>query len=403
MLAGSSGGVTLDNLVVVGDSLSAGFQNFSLLDTQQPNGYANLIAKQAGVPLNLPLISSPGIPAVLTIEGTIEGFPLIVPSSTGVGARENPTVQATDLAVPGFLIGDILNTVPHGPPFSPASPIDYLAFSVLGQPGLFVPPPAGPIAKSEVEWAEALKPSFVILWGGNNDALAAVMAGTDTVLTPLSSFESSFSQTIGRLAATHATVVVANIPDVTNLPYLVPVSVLPPNILYPANATYATLDGLSAAFAYLAANPASTYTLGNGQTLTATEIANIQSAVNQYNEIILKYALRNHATLVDTNLLVKVLSVFGYYVNGKHLTTQFLGGLFSLDGVHPTNTGYAILANTFIAVIDLSYGKHIPLVDVSAVNAADPLMQYYVPPSAKLPAAVLRQDASQLLKNMLVR
>src|SRR5947209_8453702 len=47
----------LSSLVVVGDSLSAGFQNGSLMDSQQPNGYASLVAAQAGVPLPLPLIA----------------------------------------------------------------------------------------------------------------------------------------------------------------------------------------------------------------------------------------------------------------------------------------------------------------------------------------------------------
>jgi hypothetical protein len=37
----------LSRLVVVGDSLSAGVQNFSLLDSQQKHGYASVIAGQA--------------------------------------------------------------------------------------------------------------------------------------------------------------------------------------------------------------------------------------------------------------------------------------------------------------------------------------------------------------------
>ena len=53
----------LSRLVVVGDSLSAGFQNGSLLGSQQVNGYASLLANQAGVDLPLPLIAAPGIPA----------------------------------------------------------------------------------------------------------------------------------------------------------------------------------------------------------------------------------------------------------------------------------------------------------------------------------------------------
>src|SRR5579864_4034972 len=57
----------LSRLVIIGDSLSAGFQNDSLLDSQQPHGYASLIAAQANVSLALPLIAPPGIPNVLEL------------------------------------------------------------------------------------------------------------------------------------------------------------------------------------------------------------------------------------------------------------------------------------------------------------------------------------------------
>src|SRR5260370_9632182 len=57
----------LTRLVVVGDSLSAGFQNGSLLDSQQVHGYANLVAQQAQTNLPLPLISFPGPPNVLAL------------------------------------------------------------------------------------------------------------------------------------------------------------------------------------------------------------------------------------------------------------------------------------------------------------------------------------------------
>ena len=53
--------------VFIGDSLTAGYQNGSLLDTQQTNGYANLIAQQAKFVLALPLIASPGAPNVMTL------------------------------------------------------------------------------------------------------------------------------------------------------------------------------------------------------------------------------------------------------------------------------------------------------------------------------------------------
>ena len=58
----------------------------------------------------------------------------------------------------------------------------------------------------------------------------------------------------------------------------------------------------------------------------------------------------------------------------RRLTTDFLGGLFSLDGIHPTNTGYAIIANEFIKALNHRFHAGIPPVDVEAVLSDDPLV-----------------------------
>jgi hypothetical protein len=79
------------------------------------------------------------------------------------------------------------------------------------------------------------------------------------------------------------------------------------------------------------------------------------------------------------NGLFSRLAVTGFNVtvNGRvvHLSTAMFGGLFSLDGIHPTNTGYAILANETIAAINAAFpgSRPIPLVNVNQVAAADPL------------------------------
>src|SRR6266851_1141852 len=101
----------LSRLVVVGDSLSAGFQNGSLLDVQQVHGYASLVAHQAGVPLTLPLIAAPGIPNVLTLVSPGPP-PVIVPATGTSTGRDDPTVQPTNLAVPGARVQDALLTRP---------------------------------------------------------------------------------------------------------------------------------------------------------------------------------------------------------------------------------------------------------------------------------------------------
>jgi hypothetical protein len=100
-----SGGTTTSTpsfatTIVIGDSLSAGFQNGSLLDTQQPNGWASLLAKQASFQLALPLIAPPGAPAVLQLVSV--GPPPVIQQKSGTTTgRDNPTTQPYNLAVPG--------------------------------------------------------------------------------------------------------------------------------------------------------------------------------------------------------------------------------------------------------------------------------------------------------------
>ena len=81
--------------VVVGDSLSAGYQNSQLIESGQVHGYANVIATQAGVSLKLPLLPPPGYPQI-TIQQNYAFAVGLNPVN-----RLN-TVQTLDVAVPGY-------------------------------------------------------------------------------------------------------------------------------------------------------------------------------------------------------------------------------------------------------------------------------------------------------------
>ncbi|HUZ05106.1 MAG TPA: SGNH/GDSL hydrolase family protein, partial [Acidobacteriaceae bacterium] len=209
---GNAGNFT--TTVFVGDSLTAGFQNGSLLDTQQPHGYANQIAQQAKFTLTLPLIAPPGAPAVLKL--TSLGPPPVIQQSSGVTTgRDDVTVQATDLAVPGALIHDVVNTAPVA---VPTSAQEIMTELILGFPGLALGQD-----NTQLQWAIALKPTTVFVWAGNNDALIADDAGIPSAMTPLASFTTDFTQLITQLSQqTKAHLVIANIPNVTALPYLTP-------------------------------------------------------------------------------------------------------------------------------------------------------------------------------------
>jgi lysophospholipase L1-like esterase len=364
----------LSRMVVVGDSLSAGFQNDSLWDAQQPNGWASLLANQAQVLLVLPLIASPGIPNHLELISAT--FPPIVRPVPGPGPsfpfRDPPIQQATDLAVPDAVLQDVLTT-------QPSVPIDDFTDLILGVPGLFAAPP---VSLSQVQWAQALQPTTIFVWIGNNDILGAATAANPSGATSLTSFNSSYVQMMNELAATHVPVVVANIADPTAAPFFTPASTiaeetgLPLFVLGPilgiGPGDYVLPAGI-ALIPDILSNP-SLGPLPSSDVLRFFQVLEVRALIDAYNLIIAVQAFEHGAVLVDVHSLVNRLRSQGVEANGKHLTTAFLGGLFSLDGVHPTNTGYAIIANEFIATLNQTRRTSIPLVDIDAVACGDPLV-----------------------------
>ena len=100
----------LSRLVIVGDSISAGYQNSCLEHTLQPNGYATLLAQQAGVELPLPLISAPGFPPCLVLRSI---DPLLIERISPIpGWRIDESIKAYNLSVPGGRVVDAIKSLP---------------------------------------------------------------------------------------------------------------------------------------------------------------------------------------------------------------------------------------------------------------------------------------------------
>ncbi len=386
----------LSRLVVLGDSLSAGFQNDSLLDSQQVHGYANLVAQQARTPLVLPLIAPPGIPNVLEL---VSVSPLIiVPAPGSSTGRDNPFVQVTDLAVPGAKLHDALATVP-------SFPIDDFTDLILGLPGLLRSPP---VSLTQVQSAQALHPTTILVWLGNNDALGPAIAVNPGLLTPVAQFQADYAALMQQLAATGATIVVANIPDVTVIPFFtsaeqvaaqigIPLDILGP-ILGIGPGDFVTPDAFPLIQADVQAflQGQATTPLPPNVVLTAADVTQIRAAVDAYNSIIAEQAAAVGAAVVDVHAALDRNQANGFVVNGQRLTTNFLGGLFSLDGVHPTNTGYAVVANEFIKTLNTSFAAGIPPLSVELVAAADPL----VLPGVGRPASALGQISNDTVRSL---
>jgi hypothetical protein len=106
--------------------------------------------------------------------------------------------------------------------------------------------------------------------------------------------------------------------------------------------------------------------------LSAAEVVTVQAQVTAFNQVIAQQAQASNATLVDINALFKQVTASGLTINGYTGTTAFLGGFFALDGIHPTNTGYAVVANKYIDTMNAAFKTTIPDVSLSAVAAADP-------------------------------
>lgn len=99
--------------------------------------------------------------------------------------------------------------------------------------------------------------------------------------------------------------------------------------------------------------------------LTPEEQASVNAAVAAYNQVIAGLAAAYDVALVDANAFLSgVIDVGVPLSDGSTVTgTYGTGGGFSLDGVHPSPRGYALLANLFIEAINAKYGSNLPGVD----------------------------------------
>ncbi|MHB8999036.1 MAG: SGNH/GDSL hydrolase family protein, partial [Thermoanaerobaculia bacterium] len=250
--------------------------------------------------------------------------------------------------------------------------------------------------------ALALHPTFITVWAGSNDVLGAVLGGTPAALTPLAEFESAYTALLDRLVAgaPNAGMVTATVPSVSNIPFA---TTIPPVLVNPATRQPVLgPDGKPIfLFADLGAGelgllpPGSRVTLGasslmatgygippqlapnfpqlvnagkplpDAVVLTPTELAAIAARVAEINGVITTAAAaRNIPVLVIDEPLNRYTA--GVEFAGVKLSSAFLtGGIFGLDGVHPSDLGYAMVTNEFIRLINQAYGTRLRQVSIT--------------------------------------
>lgn len=92
-----------------------------------------------------------------------------------------------------------------------------------------------------------------------------------------------------------------------------------------------------------------------------TEIANATAAFNQTIEAL---ATQYDLAFFDVNTFFNEVATSGYQAGSAFMTADYVtGGTFSLDGIHPSPRGYAVIANQMINIINTKYGSNLPTVN----------------------------------------
>lgn len=113
-----------------------------------------------------------------------------------------------------------------------------------------------------------------------------------------------------------------------------------------------------------------TFPMEDAHVLIPSEIEAIKKATVAYNNSIRTLASSYGLAFVDANAkMVELSGTSGIQYDGVKYTTTFVtGGSFSLDGVHLTGRGYAVIANEFIKAINATYKSNLPQVNVNSYS-----------------------------------
>jgi lysophospholipase L1-like esterase len=105
--------------------------------------------------------------------------------------------------------------------------------------------------------------------------------------------------------------------------------------------------------------------LADNWVLSKDEVAEVRVATDAYNVTIKAAADAKGLAFVDTKAIMAQLSTSGIRFGNFHITAAYVtGGAFSLDGVHPSARGYALIANLFANSINDKYAATLRPVDL---------------------------------------
>lgn len=388
----SHGSADFSTYIAVGNSLTSGFADDGLTLEGQKNAYPELIAGQlkaagggafSGPYFNNNQANGTGFLSLTGFEQ--DGTPKItrVPAAAnrpeGNGLLTKYSGPLNNFGVPGIKLADV-NLASYG---------NLNPFFERMLPG--VPPNNN---TSYMDFVMAKPFTFFTMWLGNNDILAfATRGGADPNNQPTDKtlFNTFYSQVINTLTRNNAKGAVATIPDVLTTPLfnavtratlLAKIQQSAPNVrdIYirtggnvtrPAtDEDYFLLTLASAGVIGVPDNSGLPYGLHPNNpieskwVLDKDEAQIVKDYTDNYNNSIKTVAATKGLAIFDANALLKTFTGNGRVVDGVTITSAYIrGNLFSLDGIHLTPKGYAIVANGFVQAINEKYGSTLKLID----------------------------------------
>lgn len=108
-----------------------------------------------------------------------------------------------------------------------------------------------------------------------------------------------------------------------------------------------------------------TYPLQDKHILIPLEITEIKIATDAFNLKIKATATDEDLAFLDLNAIITQVFNGGIRFGNYHVSASFAtGGMYSLDGIHLSGRGNALIANKFLEAINLKYESNIPNVNL---------------------------------------
>lgn len=417
-----AGSADFSNYIAIGNSFTAGYSNLGLYPEGQEVSFPNLIAKQlalvGGGEFLQPLMPENGS-GYLKLTGVVNNFPVVdsIPPSADATKKVDgpfnnlgiPGIRVKDAVVPGYgLFNPYLNRIlasgqeamsytqligESAPTFFTCwmgsnDVIDYAlaggAFGIEGLPvtGQYGLTPINQFAAAYAALMSAVGDAQGILVSVPDITMAPLFTTIPRSLIPLSNPEDveTLNQNYApynmgvnlynsqvpeelwlrkiefNIGANFPVVVDQSIPGNSGLPKISQLNnegfLLLTLMLVPADSLESPKTGGAG---WGTAKP-----IPNQFVITASEAATIRDYVDAYNQIIMSYSGEDIAVYESKDLLDRLTQ--GMFINGYPVNAKFLeGGVFSLDGVHLTPRGNALVANELIRAINQKFDSTIPV------------------------------------------